>query len=146
MRLRTKGLSWMIDMEINIQRSTRIFIFTFAYTMVIVGVLLFMDYNDVCVSLGYQNSPTQGCITGELIKNNLLLILVSSYILYIVIEFITWMVEHDLVLYIGIGFKNKKLLFNCKLNNQNTDNFKVEDLVDLINKIDKIDNDLKVKK
>jgi len=133
-------------MEINIMRSTRIFIFTFAYVMVIVGVLLFMEYKDVCVSLGYQNSPTQGCISGALIKSNLLLITISSYILYMALEFITWMIEHDLVLYIGIGFKNKKLVFNCNIDNQKDDEFKVDDLVDLMNKIDKLDKNLKVKK
>jgi hypothetical protein len=136
----------MIDMEINIQRSTRIFIFTFVYVMVIVGVLLFMEYKDVCVYFAGMNSPTQGCITGELIKSNLLMILISSYILYIVIEFITWMIEHDLVLYVGIGFKNKKLVFNSHIDNQKDDEFKVDDLVDLMNKIDKLDKDLKVKK
>lgn len=146
MRLKTKGLSWMIDMEINITRITRFFIFTFVFSMLFFGVLLFMQYNDVCVSLGYQNSPTQGCISGTLIKSNLLIILFCSYILYIALEFITWMVEHNLVLYIRFGFKSKKLVFNCNIENQKDESFKVDDLVDLINKIDKLDKGLKVSK
>jgi len=105
----------MINMEINISRSTRFAIVTFLNTLVFLVVLLFMKFEDSCRYFEGQNSPDQGCVKGSELKVYYLLVILSIYVMYVSIESILWLLKDDKVIIVKMGIENKKPMFNIQV-------------------------------
>jgi len=105
----------MVNMEINISRSTRITIVTFLCTLIFLVVSLFMKFEDSCIYIDGQNTPDQGCVKGAELKVYYLLLILSIYIMYVSIESILWLLKDDKVVIVKIGIENKKPVFNIQV-------------------------------